>query len=582
MAKVAKKKKKLGSRLGSRGGGSSSSEQSPYRPVHVEKTPPCMGNCPSGTKIREVLMTIARTEDAGRTYEESYEQAFNIIMDKNPFPSVCGRVCPHPCESGCNRQYKEGEGEGSVAINNVERFLGDFGLEKNVPVNMISDEKQKEKVAIIGAGPAGLSAAYQLARRGYSCTVFEAFSKGGGMLRYGIPDYRLPQDVLDKEIQRIADLGVEIKYNTIIGKDIAYDDLKKDYDAIFVGIGAHKGKSLRVPGEDAPNVLTGTLFLNKVNSGASVDVGEKVLVIGGGDTAIDAARVSRRLGAKVTLVYRRTRNEMPAIEEEIVGAEEEGIEFHFLAQPVEFEKDGEKVTAMKCQQMELGEPDDSGRRRPVPIEGEYFTIEADTVIAAISQEPDFDGLDNLHEGRDWVKADEKFEVPKEEKTYAGGDVLDLGLVTVAIYQGRKAAETIHNNFRGIEPKEEEQDKPVVSKDQIVFSYYANKVRNENLHLSPEERLKSLEIEISETFNEEQLKDEAMRCMSCGSCFDCGTCWSLCQDSVFVKPPTKTFEPYKMKLELCKGCNKCAESCPCGFIEMKHPMTGEFADIKRIA
>ncbi|MFW6232844.1 MAG: FAD-dependent oxidoreductase, partial [Bacteroidota bacterium] len=248
------------------------------------------------------------------------------------------------------------------------------------------------------------------------------------------------------------------------------------------------------------------------------------------------ARIARRLGAEATIVYRRTRDEMPAIDEEIIGAEEEDVKFHFLAAPIGFVKTGDKVEKMLCQKMELGEPDASGRRRPVPIEGETFELECDTVIAAISQEPEFDGLDHLHEGKDWVKAD-KTGLTEVEKTFAGGDVLDLGLVTIAIFQGRQAAETIHNNFRGITP-EPEPDQPIVEKDQIVFSYYTEKARNENLHLPPDERIKELSKEIACTFTEEQVQDEAARCMSCGMCFDCGTCWSLCQDQVIKKPQQK--------------------------------------------
>lgn len=579
MGLLKKKKKPLG-KIRSTAGGSGAGDTSPYRPVHTPKAPPCMKGCPNGTKIREILMTISRTEDAGRTYEESYKKAYDLLLERNPFPASCGRVCPHPCEGECNRQYKEGEGEGSLGINSIERFIGDYALEHDFPVEKLTDEVHPEKIAVIGAGPAGLSAAYQLARRGYeNVVVFEAFSKGGGMMRYGIPDYRLPSDVLDKEIQKIADLGVDIRYNTVIGKDISYEKLQEDYDAIFVGIGAHRGKLLGIPNEDAPNVWTGTEFLNKINSGQTIEVGDKVLVVGGGDTAVDAARISRRLGAEVTIVYRRTRNEMPAIEEEIVGAEEEDIKFHFLAQPIEYIKDGDKVKAMKCQKMELGEPDSSGRRRPVPIEGEYFEIECSTCIAAISQEPDFENLEDLHEGKDWVKADKEGKT-ELDKTFAGGDALDLGLVTIAIFQGRMAAETMHANFRGLElPKEEEKE--VVTKDQIVYSYYMEKARHEAEHLPPSERLKSMEKEITSTLSEQDVIDEASRCMSCGSCFDCGTCWSLCQDQVFVKPPTKSFEPYKMKIDLCKGCMKCAENCPCGFIEMKNPMTGEYAKLERL-
>jgi formate dehydrogenase major subunit len=411
-----------------------------------------------------------------------------------------------------------------------------------------------------------LSCAYQLSRRGYkNITVFEAFSKPGGMLRYGIPDYRLPQDVLDKEISRIEKLGVEIKCNQIIGKDISYEDLQKNHDAIFVGIGAHKGKLLGIPNEDAENVFTGTEFLNKINSGESIDVGDKVLVIGGGDTAIDAARISKRLGAEVTVVYRRTRAEMPAIEEEIVGAEEEGIKIEFLAAPVEFEKEGDLINKMKCQKMELGEPDDSGRRRPVPIEGEYFFVDATTVIAAISQEPDFEGLDNLHEGKDWIKADETGKTEIAD-TYAGGDALDLGLVTIAIFQGRKAAETIHNRFRNIIP-EPVVKLPVITHDKMVLSFYESMIRNEPVQIPPAERLKELNMEITSTLTDEQIVAEAKRCMSCASCFDCGTCWSYCQDQAILKPVVK-YQPYKFKMDFCNGCKKCEENCPCGYIEMK--------------
>jgi NADPH-dependent glutamate synthase beta subunit-like oxidoreductase len=561
MAKVVKKvKKPLGGLRGHSAGGSSV-ETSPLRPVQVSKTPPCSNGCPNETDIREFLTTISQSEGAERSYKESYEKAWGILTEKNPFPSSCGRVCPHPCESECNRTYKDG----AVGINNLERFVGDYALEQGFQLKKISDESYEEKVAVIGAGPAGLSCAYQLARRGYGVTVFEAFSKPGGMLRYGIPDYRLPPDVLDKEIKRIEDFGVEIKCNQIIGKDIPYENLQKDYNAIFVGIGAHKGKLLGVPNEDASNVFTGTEFLNKINSGDKIEVGDKVLVVGGGDTAIDAARVSRRLGADVTIVYRRTRKEMPAIEEEIVGAEEEGVKLEFLAAPVEFEKSGDKITKIKCQRMELGEPDSSGRRRPVPIPDSFFTLDASTVIAAISQEPDFNGLDNLREGKDWIKVDENG-MTKISDTYAGGDALELGLATIAIFQGRKAAETIHYKFRNIQP-EKEQKPPVISHDKIILNYYESKLRNEPFKLSPEERLGNLNNEITSTLTEEQAIEEAKRCMSCASCFDCGTCWSYCQDQAIIKPVVK-YKPYKFKLDICNGCKKCAENCPCGYIEMR--------------
>jgi NADPH-dependent glutamate synthase beta subunit-like oxidoreductase/Pyruvate/2-oxoacid:ferredoxin oxidoreductase delta subunit len=562
MAIKVKKKKKGGlGRLGSRAG--SGQEQSSRRPQYVEKTAPCMAACPNKTNIRKIITTLALAEKREVPLEKAYAEAWDILAEKNPFPAVCGRVCPHPCEAECNRKEKDG----AVSINNIERFIGDYAIEKALKLPTVSEEKRTEKIAVIGAGPAGFSCAYQLARRGYPVTVFEAFPKAGGMLRYGIPDYRLPQDVLDAEIKRLEDMGIELKTSTVIGKDIDYRDLQKDYKAIFVGIGAHKGYQLGVEGEDAENVWTGTEFLNKINCGEKIEVGDKVYVIGGGDTAIDAARVCRRLGADVTILYRRTRNEMPAIEEEIVGAEEEGVHFEFLAAPIAIAKEGEKAVKMTCQRMELGEPDSSGRRRPVPIEGDTFEVELSTLIPAISQEPEFEGFEDLREGRDWVKTDDNYKT-KVEGVYSGGDVLELGLVTIAIYQGRIAAYKIHEEITGekITGIDDNAEQTVIKSDKLLLNYYEEKLRNEAQKLEPSERLKSLEAEVMKTFTEQDCLEEAKRCFSCGSCFECGQCWSYCQDNAIVKPLVPG-QSYKFKLEFCKGCDKCAENCPCGYIEM---------------
>ncbi len=538
-------------------GGGSGGEISNLRPRYIEKTPPCIGNCPSGTDIRGVLTTIAQAEAYGRTTEQAYEIAWRMILENNPFPATCGRVCPHPCEAGCNRNDKDAP----VAINAIERFLGDFALAKGLKPAVLTEEKFPEKVAVVGAGPAGLSCAYHLARRGYSVTVFEAFSKAGGMLRYGIPEYRLPRNVLDAEIKRIEDMGVEIKCNTVVGRDISLDQLKSGYQAVFVGIGAHKGMKLRVPGEDAPNVYTGTEFLNKVNSGDKVEVGGKVLVVGGGDTAIDAARISKRLGADVTIVYRRTRNEMPAIAPEIEGALEEGVKIEFLAAPVEIVLENGRAVGMKCIRMELGEPDASGRRRPVPKPGSEFVIEATTIIAAISQEPNFDGFTMLKEGKDWIKADE-WGATKAEGIYSGGDDIELGLVTIAVSQGRFAAEAIDARFRGRQ-LEKRQRPPIIKSDKMKLSWYKEAARNERQKVPPQER--GFDTEIEKGLTEQQALDEAKRCMSCGMCMDCETCWMYCTNSCFAKLPKG--QHYKVKLELCNGCKKCAEECPCGYIEM---------------
>lgn len=560
MVKKVVKKKKLGGFSGA--SGASGVETSPLRPKFVPKKPPCLNKCPNNNMIRKALMVVSKTEDFGKTYEQTLEEAWRIFMETTPFPAVCGRVCPHPCETECNRKYKEG----AVSINAFERFIGDYGLEKKLVPSKLTEEKRTEKVAIVGSGPAGMSCAYHLARRGYPVTVFEAFPKSGGMLRYGIPDYRLSGAVLDAEIKRILDMGVELKLNTIVGKDITMDDLRRDYKAIFVGIGAHKGRLLGVEGEKAPNVFTGTDFLHKINCGEKIDVGDNVVVVGGGDTAIDAARVSRRLGAKVTILYRRTRTEMPAIEEEIVGAEEEAVKIEFLAAPMEIYTENGRAVGMKCQRMELGEPDASGRRRPVPIEGNTFDLKFTTLIAAISQEPNFENLDNLREGRDWIKVDEKYKT-KFDDIFAGGDNINLDIAITAIYHGRYAAAAIHEYIAGEAiPVPEHTRMEVIRFEKMAHAFYEEKQRVTVPSLPVAERFKALDREIMRTMTQEEAIAESKRCMSCGMCFDCGTCWSFCQDNAIIKPLVKGGE-YKFKMEFCNGCKKCAENCPCGYIEM---------------
>jgi NADPH-dependent glutamate synthase beta subunit-like oxidoreductase/Pyruvate/2-oxoacid:ferredoxin oxidoreductase delta subunit len=558
MAKVVKKKRKLGGRVSA---GPSARETSNLRPFFAPKVPACADRCPNHTDIRGMLTTIALAEKKNISYEEAFERAWRIVVEKNPLPAVCGRVCPHPCEEACNRNEKEG----AVGINNVERFIGDFALERGFPLPKASDEKHSEKIAVIGSGPAGLSCAYQLARRGYPVTIFEAFSKPGGMLRYGIPPYRLPRHVLDSEIQRVLDMGVELKCNTAIGRDVPYEQLQKDFKAIFVGIGAHKGRDLGCPGEDAENVFTGTEFLNRVNSGDAVEVGDKVYVIGGGDTAIDAARVSKRLGADVTILYRRTVKEMPAIPLEIEEAQQEGITMEFLAAPVALIENNGRAVKMKAIRMELKEADSSGRPRPVPIEGSEFEVDVTCVIAAISQEPDFTGLEPLHEGKDWIKADEHGQTPVEN-TWAGGDALELGLATIAIAQGRYAAEAIDARLRGRQMEKPDQ-LPVIKADKVKLDWYEKAARHETPTMPVEQRFKDPEAETTSTLSQDDIIAESKRCMSCGFCFDCGTCWSFCQDNAVVKP-TEPGQPYKFKMEFCQGCKKCAEECPCGYIEMQ--------------
>jgi NADPH-dependent glutamate synthase beta subunit-like oxidoreductase/Pyruvate/2-oxoacid:ferredoxin oxidoreductase delta subunit len=530
-------------------------EISPLRPRYSEKAPPCAGQCPNGADIRGWITTIAQAEAYGRTNEQALEIAWGKITDRNPFPAVCGRVCPHPCEENCNRKSKEGP----VAINALERFIGDFGISKNLRLTRLSEGKRPEKIAVIGSGPAGLSCAYQLCRRGYSVTVFESFSEPGGMLRYGIPRYRLPRQVLDAEINRIIDIGVELKCDCGIGSDISLDQLKEEFDAVFVGIGAHKGLKLGVPGEDAPNVFTGTEFLRHANNGKPADLGNKVVVIGGGDTAIDAARVSRRLGAEVTILYRRTRAEMPAIAPEIEGALQEGVVIEFLAAPIEVIRKNGTAVGLRCIRMELGPADASGRPRPVPKAGTEFDLEATTIIAAISQEPEFEPVSELREGKDWIKTNE-WGMTRSLKIYAGGDDIQLGLVATAIFHGRLAAQAIDAHFCS-----QELAKPAANPkaDKVKLDWYKESARNERRQIPVEQRDMTAEIEIG--LSETEAVEEAKRCMSCGMCMDCETCWMYCTNNCFVRLPKG--EHYKIKLEVCNGCKKCAEACPCGYVDL---------------
>jgi NADPH-dependent glutamate synthase beta subunit-like oxidoreductase len=571
---LLKEKKKKKSTIGKRlGGGASGSQISPMRPRYVERVPPCTGGCPSGNDVRGWLVEIALREKVGLGLDEACEAAWRNYMETNPFPSVMGRVCPHPCEDHCNRKEKDG----AVGINSVERFIGDYGLEKGLKPAMIEGEEPKdEKIAVIGAGPSGMACAYQLARRGYKVTVFEGLPKPGGMLRYGIPEYRLPREVLDAEIQRIVDFGVELKLDCKVGKDMSFADLRSGYDAIYVAIGAHEGKKLGIEGEEGPGIWTGTEFLNHVNSGKKVEIGPNVVVIGGGDTAIDAARVSKRVtfdaaalsvrkGADVTILYRRTRTEMPAIEREIEEALEEGIKIEYLAAPHEILRDEEgRVRTMVVQRMELGEPDDSGRRRPVPIQGDTYELPIDTIITAVSQKPDLGSVGSDELGDGWLNADD-WGHAGVDGIWTGGDNINLGIATTSIGHARRAAESINYHLRKQDHPEIRKHEPILH-DKLKIDWYPAKDRAERSVLSPEERLANPTLEIDLGLKPELALEESTRCFSCGKCFGCENCWMYCQNNCFTKiqkPQHGKF--YTIKLDVCDGCKKCWEECPCGFI-----------------
>ena len=541
-----------------RGAGST---QSSLRPQRVLKKAPCVANCPAGNDIRSWFGLIAQRQKLGISEEEALTRAWRVLAETNPFPAVLGRVCPHPCEKTCNREAKDG----SVAINALERHIGDWGIEKKLGLTKLDEAPKPESIGVIGAGPAGLSFAYQLARRGYRVTVYEKAPEAGGMLYWGIPFYRLPADVLRAEVQRIVDLGVDLKLNTKVGQDISVDELKRKHKVLFLGVGADKGRLMKVPGEEGPGVWTGTDLLYRVNKREKLELGQKVAVIGGGDTAIDAARAARRVGADVTILYRRTRAEMPAIDSEIEDAIKEGIHLELLVAPVAIKREGDKVRAVVVQKMELGDPDESGRRRPVPVVGSEYDVAVDSIIAAISQEPDWRPLEGLKPASKWLEPDKSGKI--SEGVWAGGDVINLGLATIAVGQGRLAAEAVHAHLSGQEP-EKKIELQIVAKERIKLDVYDAKPRTQQAHRPVEEWLTKPDEEISQGITRDQFLEEITRCFSCGQCYGCERCWMFCTPSCFTKvSPPSHGNYYAIKIETCDGCKKCADECPCGFLDM---------------
>jgi NADPH-dependent glutamate synthase beta subunit-like oxidoreductase/ferredoxin len=542
-----------------------------FRPKQVEKTAPCQTGCPNCGDIRGWIGTVAQREKTGLSLEEAYARAWRMIADVNPFPSVLGRVCPHPCEEHCNRS----ELDEALSINAMERFLGDWAIDAGVPLARVDAAPHDEWIGVVGAGPSGLSFAYQMARRGYRVTVYESKEQAGGMLRYGIPDYRLPPHVLDAEISRIFDLGVELQLNTVVGHDVPLEELRSRHETVYLGIGAQMGRGLGLPGEEGPSVWTGTDYLAGVNCGEIVELGDRVVVVGGGNTAVDAARTARRTGARVTILYRRSREEMPAISEEIDEAIEEGITLVLLAAPVRIERlpSGKLAELVACQ-MKLGEPDESGRRRPIAIPHSEYSIPADSVIAAVSQAPILEGFEALDHDGNWLLADGSGSLG--DGLLAGGDALGLGIAGNAIVQGRRAAEELHARLRGLTAAEVKADRrmdarPAIGADRVMLDYKPETPAAHALKLTGQERVVMGGAEVSGTITEEEFLAEASRCFSCGSCFGCEQCSMFCTPGCFTK--LEEVGPgmyFTLALDQCEECGKCVEVCPCGFLEVTQP------------
>ncbi len=485
---------------------------------------PCTQTCPAGTNVQGYVALVKN----GR-----YQEAVKLIMEKLPFPGTLGRVCPAPCEKACRRA----EVDTSLAIRELKRFAADQVDFSELPLPEIED--RSEKIAVVGSGPAGLTVAYYLRLKGYQVTIFEALDQLGGMLRVGIPDYRLPSDILDNEIDYIIKHGIEVKTGVRFGSELSFEDLRKDgFSAIFLGIGAHDSIQMQIPGEDkAESVIDAVTFLREVNLGKREAPGKQVIVIGGGNVAIDAARVVKRLGAeKVTVVYRRSEEEMPAYEEEITGAKEEGIDISFLTAPVRIKSDNGKVTGFECIRTELGPPDASGRRRPVPVEGSEFVIPCDAVIPAIGQKIDVA----------WAKGEPELELTSRNTfkvnsytlqtsvpdVFAAGDaVTGPATVVEAVAAGHKAVGAIHQYLSGedleLYAEQLEVETPPGNEWKQIPEDVENADRVVSEHMDPVQRAANFD-EVDRNFSEEKAKLEAARCVDCGGCCECKLCVSACE------------------------------------------------------
>jgi NADPH-dependent glutamate synthase beta subunit-like oxidoreductase len=508
------------------------------KPVHEEKMPPCNNACPAGNDIQGFIKLIR---------EEKLLDAWRLIKKTSPLPGICGRVCPHPCEKECNR----GKYDEAMSIHVLERLVADYAISQKATEKSKVAAK-KEKIAIVGSGPAGLSCAHFLAQEGYQVTVFEALPEVGGMLRVGIPKYRLPRKILDKEIADIEALGVTFKTNAKI-KDI--NELK-EYDALFIATGAHVSRKLDVPGEDAAGVISGTEFLRQLNLNGKSKIGKNVIVVGGGNTAIDAARSAIRLGSKATIVYRRTRDEMPAVEDEIEAVGKEGIEIVYLAAPTKIIAQDGKIKEVECVRMKLGAPDASGRKRPVPIEGSTFKIKADTVITAIGEASDLSLLPKD------IKLVEKGIKAKGMQIFGGGDaVTGAGRVVDAVASGRRAARFIGNALSGT-PIEEKQAKELAKYEEINTAYFPQQAAARMPELSAAKRTANFS-EINRGIPAEKGVVEAKRCFSCGVCRECNNCLYFCPDICVSVKDGK----YEFDYDYCKGCGICSHECCAGVICM---------------
>ncbi|MHA2609563.1 MAG: FAD-dependent oxidoreductase [bacterium JZ-2024 1] len=517
------------------------------RPIFEEGTGPCRSACPLKNNI-PATMDLVR--------QGKFEEAALLWQETNPFPAITGRVCPHPCEVGCNRKRLDEP----IAIREVERFLGDYL--QSLPVHP-PETSQNSRVIVVGSGPAGMSCAFFLRKMGYQVQMLEQYAQLGGVLRYGIPSYRLPHHVLDREFERLNALGVKME----TGRKVTYADVQGKADAVFFATGAHKEVFLHIPGEE--HLVSGIEFLRNAKTGIFPKEWRKVGVIGGGNVAMDVARTLKRMGAEPVVFYRRTEKEMPALKEEIEKLHEDGIPIEFLVAPVGATRILNQVV-LRLIRMRLGEKDASGRPRPIPIEGSEFDVSLDAVIRAAGERADT-GIfpPEVLDKNGWLVVDEKTAATAIPGLFAGGDVV-TGPATVvdAFAWGRKAALNIHRFLQGLPLQPEPPIPKTVPYTRIRMDYFLKSSRVEPPSLPPSERIHSWAEEI-QTFSAEQVIQEAQRCFVCGVCNGCGVCWIFCPDVAISLDSHKPSFLY----DFCKGCGICSVECPRGIIRMIPEMGG---------
>ncbi len=514
------------------------------RAEYIERLPPCSHACPAGEDIQAWLYDA---ESGG----EGYARAWRRIMETNPFPAVMGRVCYHPCETKCNRKSLDE----AVGINSVERFLGDEAIEGGWTVEL-DVEPTGKRVLVIGAGPSGLSAAYHLRRLGHEVTIHEAGSAAGGMMRFGIPTYRLPRQVLGAEIDRILAMGVELELDRR-SSDAMQSMQEGDFDAAFLAVGAHIAKRAYVPAGEAARVLDAVGLLHDMEDAEPPQLGRRVVVYGGGDTAMDVARTAKRLGATdAVVVYRRTRDRMPAHDVEVEEAEDEGVKMRWLSTVTRADEG-----RLQIERMEL---DEDGFPQPT---GELEELEADSLILALGQEADLALLEGAPgiEIEDGVVTVGPDMMTGQAGIFAGGDMVPAErTVTVAIGHGRRAAQNIDLWLRGT-PYAPTPEPKLADFDSLNTWYYADAPRTERPRLETARRRATFE-EVVGGLDDSNALYEARRCLSCGNCFGCDNCFGLCPDNAVIKLEGVE-NGYEIDLDYCKGCGICVAECPCGAIEM---------------